>query len=112
MSLINEFDDNIDLPNIYESSIEISNRMNGKEAKTIDEHEHRKMATNLDKFRLLMWKNFLLQRRHSIQTIVEILIPVTFGIILIWIRSMIYPIVYTDPLIFKPFEINTLEPLR
>lgn len=48
--------------------------------------EERKMASNFDKFRLLMWKNGLLQWRHKVQTIVEIMVPVLFSVILILIR--------------------------
>lgn len=74
--------------------------------------DDRKMASNFDKFRLLMWKNFMLQYRHKIQTIAEILVPVLFSVILILIRSIVSPDVFPDPKHFKPFEINTLKPLR
>lgn len=72
----------------------------------------RKMANNFDKFRLLMWKNGLLQWRHKVQTIIEIMVPVMFSVILILIRSIVDPDIYPDPKIYKPFEINTLDPLR
>lgn len=74
--------------------------------------DDRKMASNWDKFRLLMWKNFLLQYRHKIQTIVEIMVPVLFSVILILIRSIVSPDVFPDSVHYKPFEINTLKPLR
>jgi ATP-binding cassette, subfamily A (ABC1), member 3 len=49
------------------------------------------MTTSWDKFCLLMWKNWLLQIRHKVQTIVEILIPVAFSGLLVLIRSLVDP---------------------
>lgn len=74
--------------------------------------DDRKMATNWDKFRLLMWKNFLLQYRHKIQTIIEILVPVLFSVILILIRSIVSPDLYPEKTVYKSFDINTIKPLR
>lgn len=71
-----------------------------------------KMASNFDKFRLLMWKNFLLQYRHRVQTIVEILVPVLFSVILVLIRSIVDPDLFPANTIYKPFEINNINPLR
>lgn len=83
--------------------------MNGNGAPAIG--GERKMANNFNKFQLLMWKNFLLQWRHKVQTIIEIMVPVLFSVILILIRSIVDP----DPRgaeNYTPFEINTLAPLR
>lgn len=74
--------------------------------------DDRKMANNFDKFRLLLWKNSLLQWRHKTQTIIEIMVPVMFSVILILIRSIVDPDIYPNATIYKPFEINTLQPLR
>lgn len=72
----------------------------------------RKLAKNFDKFCLLMWKNFLIQYRHPIQTALEILIPAVFSLILISIRSIISPDVFPNSTMYQPFQINTLAPLR
>lgn len=42
-----------------------------------------------DKFSLLFWKNWLLQRRHRQQTVIEILVPVIFCALLVVIRSLV-----------------------
>ncbi|XP_034830996.1 phospholipid-transporting ATPase ABCA3 isoform X1 [Maniola hyperantus] len=43
------------------------------------------------KLKLLVWKNFLLQRRHKWQTIFEIASPVIFSLFLILIRCLVDP---------------------
>lgn len=46
-------------------------------------------TSNFAKFRLLMWKNWLLQWRHKLRTSVEILAPVIFSALLVIIRSLV-----------------------
>ncbi len=48
-----------------------------------------KKTSNFAKFRLLMWKNWLLQWRHKLRTVVEILAPVIFSAILVIIRGLV-----------------------
>lgn len=69
-------------------------------------------ANSWDKFKLLMWKNFLLQWRHKIQMIIEILVPVVFSALLVLIRSLVEPEHILKPTHFPPLQIDTLEPLR
>lgn len=69
-------------------------------------------ATNWEKFRLLTWKNFLLQWRRKFQTVIEILVPVLFTALLVFIRSLVVPEIFPEATEFKPFAINTLQPLR
>lgn len=70
----------------------------------------RKAATIFDKFRLLMWKNFLLQRRHKMQTIVQILIPLLFTANLLFVRSLVKPEIGTQNTKFNAFDITELRP--
>ncbi|XP_060519226.1 phospholipid-transporting ATPase ABCA3 isoform X2 [Cylas formicarius] len=60
------------------------------------------MGNKFDKFRLLMWKNWLLQYRKPLQTIIEIIAPVLFSIILVVIRSLVDP-KPRGPVEFQPF---------
>nr|CAD7446495.1 unnamed protein product [Timema bartmani] len=56
------------------------------------------------KFRLLMWKNWVLQKRHPVQTLVEILAPVVFSVMLVLVRSLSDPETYPDPTFYQPFS--------
>lgn len=69
-------------------------------------------TTNWDKFRLLMWKNYLLQWRHKIQSIVEIAVPIVLCGLLVFTRSMVDPDVFDKPTLFSPFRIDTLDGVR
>lgn len=71
-----------------------------------------KDATNWEKFCLLTWKNFLLQWRRKLQTAIEILVPVLFSALLVFIRSLVVPEIYPNATTYHPFPINNLDPLR
>ncbi|CAH4032669.1 unnamed protein product [Pieris brassicae] len=47
--------------------------------------------SKFEKLKLLIWKNFLLQRRHKWQTVFEIASPVVFSLFLILIRCLVDP---------------------
>lgn len=71
------------------------------------------MATSRwSKFALLMWKNWLLQWRHKVQSLVEILLPVLFSALLVLIRSLVDPEHFPDTTTFPALEISTLDGLR
>lgn len=63
------------------------------------------MGRKWDKFRLLMWKNFLIQWRHPKQTAVEILAPVVFCSLLVVVRSLVDPESH-DITSYTPFRNN------
>jgi ATP-binding cassette, subfamily A (ABC1), member 3 len=63
-------------------------------------------TTNWDKFRLLMWKNWLLQIRHKVQTLFEILIPVAFSGLLVMIRSWVDPVEYPNDFIYTELRLD------
>lgn len=67
-----------------------------------------KMTSRWQKFRLLMWKNYLLQWRHPFQTILEIAIPVLFSALLVLIRSLVTPDNFPDPLIFPELPLSNI----
>uniref|UniRef100_A0A1Y1MCM6 ABC transporter domain-containing protein n=1 Tax=Photinus pyralis TaxID=7054 RepID=A0A1Y1MCM6_PHOPY len=65
------------------------------------------MGKKFDKFLLLMWKNFLLQWRHPIQTIIQISTPVLFSFLLVAIRSLVVPESHKATF-YTPFENNLI----
>lgn len=68
------------------------------------------MATSSwDKFCLLMWKNWLLQWRHKLQAIIEILIPVLFSALLVLLRSLVDPEVFPNPTKYSPVPIDSIN---
>jgi ATP-binding cassette subfamily A (ABC1) protein 3 len=62
------------------------------------------MGRGWSKFVLLTWKNWTLQRRHPIQTAVEILAPVLLASLLVLIRSLVEPEKIDHETSFTPFS--------
>lgn len=48
---------------------------------------HPKRTNAIAKVRLLLWKNFLLQKRHRIHTCVDIFLPVLFFVFCAWLQK-------------------------
>lgn len=67
------------------------------------------MTSKWQKFRLLMWKNYLLQWRHPFQTVLEIAIPVLFSALLVLIRSLVTPDIFPEPMIFPPLSLSDIS---
>jgi ATP-binding cassette subfamily A (ABC1) protein 3 len=64
------------------------------------------MTSGLKKFGLLLWKNWILQQRHKVQTLVEILVPLLFTAVLVGIRNIVSSDVISQPTIFEPFDVS------
>nr|QUF59427.1 ATP-binding cassette transporter Abca3-1 [Brachionus angularis] len=64
--------------------------------------------TNFKQIYLLLWKNYSLQKRSIIGTILEILVPALFVIILIPIRKIVRSDQYLNNTIFPTFTFNAL----
>lgn len=61
---------------------------------------------SLEKFKLLCWKNFTLQKRHPIAALFEILFPILIVVIFSFARSNLNPTEYSE----KKF--NSFDPLN
>lgn len=69
-----------------------------------------RQTNTFGKIRLLLWKNYLLQLRHPIQTAVDILLPVVIFLLCAYMNSASGT--YTDQgNKFSSFPIDNLEPL-
>lgn len=69
-------------------------------------HIEQKTVNNWDKFRLLMWKNFLIQWRHKWRLLFEISIPILLIILLVYIRSQSARTIIDEPTKFDSFDIK------
>lgn len=50
-----------------------------------------KPTSDWDKFRLLLWKNWVLQWNHKIALCLELFIPVIFALLLVLVRTLVVP---------------------
>ncbi|XP_066151375.1 phospholipid-transporting ATPase ABCA3-like isoform X1 [Euwallacea fornicatus] len=76
----------------------VSNAGNSHERNVRDNH----MGQKWDKFCLLLWKNWVLQYRKPLQTLIEIIAPVLFSILLVLIRRLVSPEPH-DAIEYNPF---------
>ncbi|XP_032896611.1 ATP-binding cassette sub-family A member 3 [Amblyraja radiata] len=64
--------------------------------------------SKVQQFGLLLWKNYLLQKRQVLVTITEISLPLLFTTILIILRQRVSSVQYTNATIYQPFKINDI----
>lgn len=91
---------------------ELTDRDDAMELKASTPNAEARSATSWDKFRLLMWKNGLLQWRHKWQMAIEIIVPVLFSALMVMIRSLVTPDLIANATLYNSFEINSLDSLR
>ena len=58
------------------------------------------------KFRLLLWKNWVVQRRHKVQTLVEIALPVFFASLLVLIRDLAPADVFNNATVYPAYRLS------
>lgn len=67
------------------------------------------MTSQWSKFRLLMWKNWLLQWRHKLQAVIELFVPVVFSALLVLLRSLVDPELFPNETIYPPLPISQMN---
>ena len=67
------------------------------------------VASSWRQFLLLLWKNWLLQKRRKVLTAFEIGLPIIMSIILVAVRQLTSSTPYPDPRIWEPFSIETFQ---
>lgn len=70
------------------------------------------VASNYRKLRLVLWKNWMLQWRHKIQTAIELVMPILSILIIIMMRSLINIRVIDENTMYQPVAIDSLQDLR
>ena len=73
---------------------------------------YRMTASAWDKFLLLSWKNWIIQLRHPIQTVFEVLVPVIVCALLILIRGLVDINEYTEDIKYEPFSTTFIGEVR
>uniref|UniRef100_H2Z852 ABC transporter domain-containing protein n=1 Tax=Ciona savignyi TaxID=51511 RepID=H2Z852_CIOSA len=61
-----------------------------------------------DQFRLLFWKNFVLQKRRPFATVIELLLPLFFALLLVIIRQEIEVTNYPNVTTWSEFSVDNL----
>jgi ATP-binding cassette, subfamily A (ABC1), member 3 len=67
-------------------------------------------ASAWDKFLLLSWKNWIIQIRHPVQTIFEILVPVIVCALVTVIRGYVSVTEFKNSTNYLPIDINYIHP--
>lgn len=65
-------------------------------------------ASGWDKFLLLSWKNWIIQIRHPIQTIFEVLVPIFICALLILIRGLVEIEQFDENTTYTPLSTTTI----
>lgn len=65
-----------------------------------------------EKFKLLLWKNWIIQKRHYVQTVFEITIPVLACALLILVRGLVNPSTYSKPTTFSSLNVSSIASIR
>ncbi|XP_053686915.1 phospholipid-transporting ATPase ABCA3-like [Sabethes cyaneus] len=66
-------------------------------------------TSNGDKFLLLLWKNWVIQKRHYFQTLFEILIPALCCAILLLTRGLVDPEYVDKPSVFDALNLDKFQ---
>lgn len=69
-----------------------------------------RQTNTLGKIRLLLWKNYLLQLRHPIQTAVDVLLPVLIFLLCAYMNKG-FGTITTPAETFPSLKIDDLDPL-
>jgi len=64
------------------------------------------VKSNFKQLGVLLWKNYVLQKRSIVGLILEILLPMLFAIILLPIRSIVQSTNYSSDTNYDAFQLN------
>lgn len=68
-----------------------------------------KLKANCNQLKLLLWKIFQIQKRSIIGTLLELIMPAFFAILLLPIRAIIKSDHVENATVFKSFDLNSFD---
>lgn len=74
--------------------------------------QSQRSTTNGEKFRLLLWKNYRLQSKHKVQALMDVLVPIIFCGLLLFIRLLNNPFKIKEATIYNEFDVNSVDNLK
>jgi hypothetical protein len=75
-----------------------------------DSQKKKKNAGSFKQLKLLLWKNYILQRRSILGTILELAVPALFAIILLPIRNIVDSDRILVSTVYDSFSVDRLPP--
>jgi hypothetical protein len=69
-------------------------------------------TSNLRQFGLLLWKNWLLQKRQIVLTVFQVFLPALFALMLLVTRTFVNATFVAEPTVWNSFDANTTLPLN
>nr|QST14977.1 ABCA3 protein [Diaphanosoma celebensis] len=85
----------------------VTSNGNGGSSNLLNGHPSEE-TSGWSRFKLLLWKNWVVQKRHKIQTIVEVALPVFFASLLVIIRHLAPADVYHNATVYPAYRIGQL----
>ena len=65
----------------------------------------------MKRLKLLLWKHWKIQSRNKTQTVIEILIPVSFAFLFVIHRATLKPEKFLEPTLYEAFSIDGNVPI-
>ncbi|XP_023222956.1 ATP-binding cassette sub-family A member 3-like [Centruroides sculpturatus] len=65
-------------------------------------------SIKLNHLYILLWKNFIQQYRHPFVTLLELIIPLLFSALVLWMRGEIKSLYIHEPTVYESFSVDSL----
>jgi ATP-binding cassette subfamily A (ABC1) protein 3 len=91
-----------------ENLLEESNQNMDQNLNNVEFRQPKASGANFNQLRLLIWKNWCLQKRSIIGTVIELFVPALFAIILLPIRTIVDSDQYLNDTIYPTFNFDSL----
>ncbi|XP_067140472.1 phospholipid-transporting ATPase ABCA3-like isoform X3 [Centruroides vittatus] len=66
------------------------------------------LSIKLNHLYILLWKNFIQQYRHPFVTLLELIVPLFFSALVLWMRGEIKSLYIHEPTVYESFSVDSL----